>query len=836
MATTTTTTPVLSLAGVHKSYAGVPALTDVSLDAFPGRVHALLGENGAGKSTLMGVAAGFTRPDRGSIAISGEHVPTLTTEAATRMGIAIVHQHPAVLPDLTVAENIQVAVPPQRLPPGVNRRDWMVGLLRRVGSDVRLADRVDQLTVAQKQLLEVAKAIALEPKVLILDEPTAALGADQTEILFEQIRRATARDTAVIYITHRLTEVRRIADEVTVLRDGQVRGTAAVADLSDERMLRMIVGRELSSAFPGKGPTTAEAPVILRVDGLSGGGFHDVGLVARHGEIVGLAGIVGNGQSGFLRALAGRRRSTGTITFHGTPLSGRALVESTSYLPADRHGEGLLTTMSVRENVAVGALASVATAGIVGRERERAAVRAEVATLSVRTASLEANVMSLSGGNQQKVVMGRALLAAPRILLADEPTQGVDVGARSEIYSIMRDVAASGVPVVVASSDAKELEGLCDRVLVFSRGHVVAELTGDEVSEENITGQVVNATTLRAERAPWQQTQERVAVLNNRLRSLIQGDYAPSAVLALVILALGAYTFAHNARYLAPFNVTSVLTLLTALAFISMGQTIVIMTGGIDLSVGPLAGLLVVIASFFVTDGSSPVTVIAGFVIMIAVATASGLLNGLLVRYGGFTAIAATLTMYIGLQGVSLLLRPFQGGYISTKVTDLITATVNNVPIAFLAAVLTAVGLEWALRFTAWGRGLRAVGSHEESARRLGLRINRTHIVAYVACALLTFLGALLLMAQIGVGDPTQGVSYTLSNITAVVLGGASLLGGRGSFIGSLLGAALIQQVLNATTFLNLGQSWQYAFQGFLVLVAALIYTQARRRGLSVQS
>ncbi|HEX9334804.1 MAG TPA: ABC transporter, partial [Pseudonocardiaceae bacterium] len=422
-----------------------------------------------------------------------------------------------------------------------------------------------------------------------------------------------------------------------------------------------------------------------------------------------------------------------------------------------------------------------------------------------------------------------ALLAAPKILLADEPTQGVDVGARSEIYRIMREVAASGVPVVVVSSDAKELEGLCDRVVVFSRGHVVGELAGADVTEENITAKVVGATTLRTDK------RDDGGPAPSRLRHLVKGDYAPSVILALVILALGAYTFAHNARYLAPFNVVSVLTLLTALTFISMGQTIVIMTGGIDLSVGPLSGLLVVIASFFVVDGRSPLVMALAFVIMIAVAAASGLINGVLVRYGGFTAVAATLTLYIGLQGVSLLLRPFQGGYISTKLTGYITATIGYVPIAFIVAVIVAVGLELALRFTAWGRGLRAVGSHEESARRLGVKVDRTHVLAYVACALLTFLGALLLMAQIGVGDPTQGVSYTLSSITAVVLGGASLLGGRGSFIGTFLGAALIQQVLNATTFLDLGQSWQYFFQGFLILVAAAIYTQARRRSRAVR-
>ncbi|MEU0792680.1 ATP-binding cassette domain-containing protein [Amycolatopsis sp. NPDC005961] len=818
-----TEVPALSLSGVSKHYGPVRALSDVSLDVVGGRVHALLGENGAGKSTLMGIASGATRPDEGRITVAGEPVPVLTADQASRLGIAIVHQHPAVLADLTVAENIRLAVPAERMPAG-DPKVWMVELLRSVGADLRLQDRVDDLGVAQKQLLELAKAIALEPKVLILDEPTAPLGPEQTAILFDQVRRATARGTAVVYITHRLAEVREIADEVTVLRDGRARGHANVADLTDDEMLRMIVGRELASTFPAKHPDPAGAKVALAVDGLSGAGFHDARLVARHGEIVGLAGIVGNGQSEFLRALAGLRPATGRIELDGERLSGRALVGATAYMPADRHTEGLLPAMSVRENAAVGALPSFARGGVVAVGRERAGVDAELAKLSVKTASPEANVMALSGGNQQKVVLARALLAAPRLLLADEPTQGVDVGARSEIYTIMRDVAASGVPVVVVSSDAKELEGLCDRVVVFSRGHVVAELTGDDVTEEKITGAVVNATTHR------QETPTAKAAKATRLRDLAKGDYASSLVLALVILALGAYTFAHNVRFLAPFNVTSLLTLLTALAFISLGQTIAIMTGGIDLSVGPLAGLLVVIASFFVTDGRSPVMIALAFVIMLAVAVVSGLLNGLLVRFGGFTAVAATLTLYIGLQGISLLLRPFQGGFISASVTDVITATVGFVPIAFIVAVVVAVALELALRFTRWGHGLRAAGSDEGSARRLGLKVDRIHVLAYVGCAVLTFFGALLLMAQIGVGDPTQGVSYTLSGITAVVLGGASLAGGRGSFIGTLLGATLIQEVLNATTFLNLNQSWQYFFQGVLILIAAAIYTRVRRR------
>jgi ribose transport system ATP-binding protein len=810
--TVDTQAPLLRLRGVSKSYGGVQALTDVSLDVHAGQVHALLGENGAGKSTLVGIASGSTAPDGGRTEIAGERVPHLSPTLARGLGIAIVHQHPAVLPDMTVAENIRIAVPGQGDPA------WMRDLLRRVGADVRLADRVDSLSVAQKQLLEVAKAIALEPRVLILDEPTAPLGADQVGRLFDLVRRAAARGTAVIYITHRLAEVREVADHVTVLRDGQVRGTSAVGELSDAEMLRLIVGRRLTAAFPAKAEGLESGRVVLRVRGLSGADFRDVGFSARAGEIVGLAGVVGNGQSQFLRALAGRSPATGEVELAGAVRTGRDLTARAAYMPADRLRDGLFRAMSVRENTAVGALRSLARRSLVDPGREAEAVRAQAERLAVRTASIEAPVTSLSGGNQQKVVMARALLAGPEMLLADEPTQGVDIGARSEIYRIMRDVAASGVPVVVVSSDAKELEGLCDRVLVFSRGQVVEELAGADVTEERITTSIVRATAHR----------EDATSRPRRFARVLGGDYAPSLVLASVIVLLGLFTYGQNVRYLAPFNITAVLTLLTALGLISMGQTIVIMTGGIDLSVGPLAGLLVVVSSFFINDHRPGSVMVAALALMLVLALATGLLNGLLIRFGGFTAVAATLTTYIALQGVSLLLRPFQGGFINTDVTGLITKQIGDVPVAFVVLCVLGVALEIGLRLTRAGRVLRAVGSDEDAAHRLGVKVDRVHVLAYVACAALTYLGAIMLMAQIGVGDPVQGIGYTLTSVTAVVLGGASLLGSRGSFIGALLGAALIQQILNATTFLDLSQPWQYFFQGLLILVAAGVYTQAR--------
>jgi len=826
MATTTSTDTrtVLELTDIWKRFPGVVALRGVSLALRSGEVHALLGENGAGKSTLMAVACGALTADEGTIAIGEDTIDRLTPSQARAHRLTIVHQHPAVIPDLTVAENLALASPDARATPS-----WMREQLERVDLRVSLGTRLEQLTVAQRQLLELTKALAIEPQVLILDEPTAPLGADRVELVFSLVRAAAAQGTAVVYISHRLAEVREIADHVTVMRDGAVRGSASIDEMSDEEMLRLIVGREVAATFPDKLAAPAQGDG-LTVTGLSNSAFSDVDLSVRPGEIVGLAGIAGNGQSEFLRALAGLEPARGEVTLSGDPLKlGNPVAAQrggVAYMPADRHGEGLLMGLSVRENATLASLPRYVRGGLVSRRAEVEAVSHQRDQLEIKTTTLETEVNTLSGGNQQKVVLARAMLAEPKLVLADEPTQGVDVGARAEIYRIMRELAASGVPVLIVSSDGLELEGLCDRVIVFSRGTVVAELTGPEVSDEEIAKRIVTATSVRSgDRVPAREHTSR----RDRGRRFLSGDYFPSIVLTLVIVALAAYTDADNSRFLLPFNLSTLLVLVAALAFIGYGQAIVIMTAGIDISVGPLSGLVVVLASFFLTAGKSTATVVLGLLIMLGASLATGLINGLMVRVGRFTAVAATLVTYIGLQGISLLLRPFQGGYIATNITNAIQITSGPIPLAFIVAVVLAIVLEVCLRRTRWGLALRAAGSREDAAHRLGVRVDRTIVGAYVACSALTFLGGLMLMAQVGVGDPTQGVTYTLASITAVVLGGASLFGGRGSFIATLLGAVLIQETINATTFLSLDQAWQYWFQGIFVLVAAVAYTLARR-------
>jgi ribose transport system ATP-binding protein len=823
---TTVQTATLALANISKLYSGVAALTDVSFEVRPGEVHALLGENGAGKSTLMNVASGTVQPDGGTIEVNGSVVDTLTPALAAQSGIAIVHQHPAVLPDMTVLENLRVALPPEVFRSGESAETIATAMLKDVNLSVHLDDRVDDLTVAQKHLLEIAKALALKPSVLVLDEPTAPLGQASVDLLFARVRAVVASGTAVVYITHRMAEVRELADRVTVLRDGRLRGTSRVSEITDHELLTMIVGRELESTFPPKHVAGADDAVNFRLKNLSGEGFTNVSASVKRGEILGIAGVVGNGQSELLRALAGLDSFDGAIEVGGRSLSGSELLNEAAYMPADRHREGLMMTLTVGENAAISALKRFRAGGLLSRRRENTTVGTTLDSLAVKAASMDSVVSSLSGGNQQKVVMARALLSEPKIVIADEPTQGVDVGARLEIYKILRDVSAAGIPVVVASSDAKELEGLCDQVIVMSRGNAIDTILDDDITEERIVHAAVSS---RAHTASFGAATTGVKQ-KSRFARFLQGDYAPSVLLVGVIVLLGAFIFSQNARYLSDFNIISVLTLVSALGFIALGQTIALLIGGIDLSVGPLAGFLVVVGSFFVNDDKPVAMVFLGLVLMFVIAIATGFVNGALIRYGKFTAIAATLTLYIALQGLSFMLRDSPDGYISAAATTVLTTRFGPIPVAFIVLVILTVGLELMLRKRRWGWRLRAAGSSEESSRRIGVNVNRTVVLAYMTTSALAFLGAIMLMAQIGVGDPAQGVSYTLSSITAVVLGGTSLLGGRGTFVGSFFGSVLLIQVLNATTFLGLSQMWQYIFQGGLILIAAVLYSVARAR------
>jgi ribose transport system ATP-binding protein len=828
---------VLRLSDVVKTFPGVVALKGVTFEVLAGEVHALVGENGAGKSTLMAVAAGSTVPDSGTVEIGGQPLEASSPAAAQGLGLGIVYQHLSILEDLTVLENMVFAMPPAKRPSMSKAPAWTRAHLASVGAEIDPADRVSDLSTASRQLVEIAKALALDAKVLILDEPTESLTRVESERLFANIRAIRDKGTAVVYISHRLPEVKRVADRITVLRDGETRGTFEAAAISEGEILRLIIGRSVEQAFPDKRPESEHAPeALLAIDHLSGAGFNDVSLSVRPGEIVGLAGIEGNGQRAFLRTLAGMSAAHGEMSVGGESVKlgrpSRMRRSGVIHLPGDRHREGVMLNLSVRENVSLLSLAPLSQGGFVRRARERPHVAAQIERLGIKTPSAETAVSALSGGNQQKVLFARALLGAPRVLLADEPTRGVDAGARIDLYQVMREAAAEGRAVVVLSSDAIELQGLCDRVVVFSRGQIVRELAGDEINEENITGAAVTADSEHRGEAPA--GAQRVA----RLLRFVSGDYLPSVVLALLVVLVAFLTSLHNGRYLSTFEVKNTLALASVLAFVGLGQLVVLMTGNIDLSVGPLMGLIVVVVSFFWAVGQGTGDLLLGIVMVIATALAVGLVIGVLRQFGRIPSVLASLAAYIVIQGIALQLRPVQAGQLRPDIVNGINTTIGFMPVAFIAAVVVTIIAEVVLRRTRAGLQLRAVGSDETRAHRLGARVNVTLILAFVVCSLFAAAAGILLAGQIGIGNGDQSVGspYTLSAITAVVLGGASIFGGRGSFIGALLGALLLTEVVAAVPFLEAALSWNYWIPGIMVLVGAGIFSRARGRRTALLS
>ena len=497
---------MLSLRGVSKAFGAVQALNEVSVECRPGEIHALVGENGSGKSTLLGIASGFLAADGGLVEIGGTRLKKASPARARRLGLGIAYQDYSHVLDLTVAENLCLAVPREARPSYRRMERWAREKLALFDVDVPVGARVSGLSLAERQLLEVVKALLTRPKVLLLDEPTTALGPDAVEKLQALVLEQAREGVAIVYVSHRLPEVLSVADRVTVLRDGVAQGTFEAKLVSEDGLVALMIGRPLEVAFPERPAPDAGAEAALSVSGLYGDRFGPIDLVVRKGEIVGLAGAEGNGQVQFLRALAGIERASGSTSCDGRELDRRSplgpLRAGVVLLSGDRRGEALFPILSVRVNATVQVLRRLARFGIVSRRRERAAIAPLARRLRVRMASAEQPIVSLSGGNQQKVSLMRPFLRGDvKVILAEEPTQGVDVGARFDIYEALRSKTQEGVAALVKSSDPIELAGLCDRVIVMSRGRIVQEIPGEELGERRIVEAIVGSrsTATRSE-------------------------------------------------------------------------------------------------------------------------------------------------------------------------------------------------------------------------------------------------------------------------------------------------------------------------------------------------
>ncbi len=493
--------PVLAMKGISKTFPGVRALNDVQLTVYPGEVHALMGENGAGKSTLMKILSGaYTADPGGEIRISGQPVTIAGPLAARALGVSIIYQELALAPNLTVAENIYLGREPTR-GPAVDRAGMLAGcadVLTRLGAEFGPTSLVADLSIAERQMVEVARAIHANSKILVMDEPTTALSSRETEKLFTIIRRLRAEGLAIIYISHRMAEVYELSERVTVLRDGAYVGTLEPGSVGPEAIVRMMVGRDLSSFYKKAhhaGAAAAAAPVLQVQDLADGHRVKGCSFDLRAGEVLGLAGLVGAGRTELARLIYGaERRTGGTVRLNGSPVEfrspGSAIAAGVAYLTEDRKAQGLFLDMSVGENVNLGVMGRDAKAiGWLDRARGRKRAWDAIRALAIRVPGPDMPVGGLSGGNQQKVLLSRLLETQPKVLILDEPTRGVDIGAKSEIYRIIDDLARGGIAVLVISSELPEVVGVCDRVVVMREGHITGEVggaTGIPITEETI--------------------------------------------------------------------------------------------------------------------------------------------------------------------------------------------------------------------------------------------------------------------------------------------------------------------------------------------------------------
>lgn len=492
-ATAPATVPLLSLSGVTKTFPGVRALFDVSMNLFPGKVTALVGENGAGKSTLVKVLTGIYQPDAGDIRIDGQSVRFPTPQSAERAGVTAIHQETVLFDELSVAENIFLGHAPKgRF--GLIDRHAMASqakdILSGIGAAIDPGATLKDLGTANKHLVAIARALSVDARVVVMDEPTAALSQKEIEELYELIESLKAQGKAILFISHKFDEIFRVADFYTVYRDGEMVGQGAILDVTEPELVKLMVGRDVSQIFPER--THSEGDAILEVSAYDHPTeFADIGFTLRRGEILGFYGLVGAGRSEFMQALFGiTRPSGGTARIDGELVSIRSPADAVAsgivYVPEDRGKQGTVGALPIFQNVTLPSLARTSRKGFIKLAEEFKLAREYVERLDLRAASLDTNVGNLSGGNQQKVVIAKWLATQPKVIILDEPTKGIDIGSKAAVHEFMAELAAQGLAVIMVSSEIPEIMGMSNRVIVMREGRIAAELMRDEITPEKL--------------------------------------------------------------------------------------------------------------------------------------------------------------------------------------------------------------------------------------------------------------------------------------------------------------------------------------------------------------
>ncbi|HEY1686740.1 MAG TPA: ATP-binding cassette domain-containing protein [Tepidisphaeraceae bacterium] len=859
---------------MSKSFGGITVLRDVSVEIRAGEVHALMGENGAGKSTLLKIFGGVHRPDKGQVFVNGKSVAIRSPAAAQRLGISLIHQEPLSFPDLDVAENIFLAGPAKAAARWgiINRRKMYRQadeVLTKLGVSLRPTALMRGLSIADQQMVELAAALHQKSRILLMDEPTAALTPAEVEDLFRIVRQLRAQGIAIVFISHRLEEVLGISDRITVLRDGQWIATEPVAQMDSQKLISLMVGRPLGEVYEKEAATVG--PALLEVQGLSSPErFENISLNVRQGEIVGIAGLVGAGRTELAETIFGLHPiSDGSIKMDGKAFAPKtpreAIAHGIAYVPEDRQKHGVLPPFSIAANTTLASLKKISSLGWLRRRRERETAEEYRQMLRIRCRDTDQPVRQLSGGNQQKVVLSKWLLSNPRVLILDEPTRGIDIGAKAEVHHAVGELARDGKGILMISSDLPEVLAISDRILVMRQGRLTAEFSRADATQEKImaaaTGQGANEQATffpssctqgegrgggSSEKPEASSQQPESSSAFSIQRSAFSPDPHPTPPpeykgrengknsafnflrfrefgIALIVLVGFLVTRFLNPSFSWNDSFHDVLLYIPLILIVGMGQMMVIVSRNIDLSVGSILGFAaIVVGEVFVAHPAFPLWEAA--ILAAAVGALLGAANGILIALCSVPSIIATLGTLGFYRGLIFI---YSGGNqvdpdkIPTALIRLSQVPATLPWIVIFAAALVLVTYLF-LKFTRTGREIFAIGSNPNAAVLRGISVRRNLILIFAITGALSGLAGLAYASRFGYVNPVRtGDGFELIVISAVVIGGVSIFGGSGSVLGVVLGCVLLGLINVALPALGVSDFYQLAIYGLAILLAA---------------
>ncbi|MFT3875621.1 MAG: ATP-binding cassette domain-containing protein [Propioniciclava sp.] len=838
-ATVTADPAVLAeLVDVSKRFDTIYAVRHVSVALRRGEVLALVGENGAGKSTCVKMLGGVYHPTDGVVRVNGETVELRTPLDAQKLGIAVVHQHPGLFPDLPIYENVFAGQPLTTklgLLDHAQMREQARQYLEKLGLRADPGMRTGLLSTSEQQLVEIAKALAFNARILILDEPTASLTMGETERLFGVIEDLKAQGVAMLFVGHRLEEILAVSDRITVMRDGGWVADLPTAGTTENQIVELMVGRELDDIYPAKSGEPGE--VVLRLEHLTvPGNFTDVSLNVRAGEIVGIAGLVGAGRTEVARAVFGvDRPSAGTISLRGEPVKvaspADALAHGIAYVSEDRRGQSIIEDFSILDNATLPRVRQASRLGLIQRRLEYALVDGPLTQMRLKFTNYQQPISSLSGGNQQKVVLAKWLATNPTLLILDEPTQGIDIQAKAEVHRIIADLAQQGLAILMISSDMPELLGTCDRIYVMYQGEVSAEFDAEHANQIDIG--LAATGVVGIDRKPGETKAEAIEEAKKEVVTI--GADHPSWWRRLVsrrefgllgaIIAILVPLSIINPNVLSGSNLAD-LAVTTALYGVAcLGQMAVMLTRNIDLSLGSVIGLSAYVAASTMSD-TPGASIFLGIAVAVGVGLACGAINGVVVAYGGVPSIVVTLGTLAIFRGIDAILsngRQISSGMVPPEWLAWTSGRLLGISLLVWIGLALALIMGGFLRWTRFGRDIYATGSNPDGAALIGIRTKSRIFASFVISGTLAGLAGAMWASHYATVDGQLAYGLETTLVASVVVGGVSLRGGAGSVTGVVMGTLALIIIQNAITIARINPSYLQAFFGGAILLTVLI-------------